>query len=90
MNHTKRIEELIQATLLLHKALKKAREEMPPCFVADQINYAEHRIEDALDCLRKAREWSEDEFMSGEKSLEEIMFEVGESLGRLKQSLGMA
>lgn len=82
------LDRLIRAALILHAALKAAREEMPPCYVAQEVNYAEHWLEDTVRSLRKAREWSEDEFMNGEKSVQELLLEVGITLGKSEAILG--
>lgn len=85
---TKTVEQLLHAAILLRTALTKAREEMPPCFVAQEVNHAEHRLEDAVDSLRTARKWAEDEYMNGSKTIDQIMLEVGVTLGKCEAVLG--
>lgn len=85
---TKTVEQLLHAAILLRTALTKAREEMPPCFVAQEVNHAEHWLEDAVDSLRTARKWAEDEYMNGSKSLEELLVEVGVTVAKNEMTLG--
>lgn len=85
---TATIERLLHAAILLRTALTKAREEMPPSFVCQEINHAEHRVDDAVDSLRTARKWNEDEYMNGSKGIDQLMLEVGITLGKCEMTFG--
>ena len=87
---TKTVEQLLHAAILLRTALTKAREEMPVSFVAHEVNLAEHRLEDAVDSLRTARKWAEDEYMNGSKTIEELLVEVGVTVAKCEMTLGKA
>ena len=76
------VEQLLHAAILLRTALTKAREEMPVCYVAHEVNLAEHRVGDAVDSLRTARKWTEDEYMNGTKSLEELLIDINVTLAK--------
>lgn len=76
------VEQLIHAAISLRNALTKAREEMPVCYVAHEVNLAEHRVGDAIASLRTARKWTEDEYMNGTKSLEELLIDVNVTIAK--------
>lgn len=76
------VEKLLHAAILLRTALTKAREDMPVCYVAHEVNLAEHRVGDAVDSLRTARKWVEDEYSNGTKSLEELLIDINVTLAK--------
>lgn len=84
------VEKLLHAAIFLRAAITKAREEMPVSYVAHEINLAEHRLDDAVASLRTARKWAEDDYMTGNKTLEELLVEVGVTVAKNEMALGKA
>lgn len=76
------VEQLLHAAIALRNSLTKAREAMPVCYVAHEVNLAEHRVDDAVASLRTARKWTEDEYMNGKKSLEELLIDVNVTIAK--------
>ena len=84
------VEQLLHAAILLRAAITKAREELPVSYVAHELNLAEHRLDDAVASLRTARKWAEDDYMTGNKTLEELLVEVGVTVAKNEMVIGKA